>query len=78
MKIGILKENKVPVDHRVPFTPEQCKELKEKYSDLEIIVEPSDVRCFKDQEYVEKGITLNEDLSDCDIIFGGKEVPKEN
>ncbi len=78
MKIGILKENKVPVDHRVPFTPEQCKELKEKYSDLEIIIEPSDVRCFKDQEYVEKGITLNEDLSDCDIIFGVKEVPKEN
>ncbi len=48
MKIGILRESKKPPDKRVPFSPEQCKSLVNKYSDLNIIVQPSNIRCFKD------------------------------
>ena len=36
----------------------------------------SSIRCFDDKEYAELGITLVEDVSDCDILFGIKEVVK--
>ena len=31
VKIGILKEEKVKTDMRVPFSPDQCKFLQEKF-----------------------------------------------
>jgi saccharopine dehydrogenase (NAD+, L-lysine forming) len=75
IKIGIIKEEKVPKDKRVPLIPRHCKELTETFNNLEIIVQPSDIRCFTDAEYSAEGITLSEDLSDCDILMGVKEVP---
>jgi saccharopine dehydrogenase (NAD+, L-lysine-forming) len=78
MKIGIIKERKVPVDHRVPFTPEQCKALKKQYPSIELVIEPSTIRCFKDEEYEAQGVTLQSDLSDCTVLMGVKEVPEEN
>lgn len=76
MKIGIIKERKNPPDKRVPFTPEQCKIAKEKFG-FDIVVEPSDIRCFKDEDYTKQGIELSTDLSSCDVLMGVKEVPKE-
>jgi saccharopine dehydrogenase (NAD+, L-lysine forming) len=73
-KIGIVREGKIPHDHRVPFTPEQCKHIKEHFS-AEVVVQPSDWRNYKNEEYTAQGILLQEDLSDCDIIMGIKEVP---
>ena len=78
MKIGIIKEGKVPVDHRVPFTPKQCKEIKETYPGVELVVQPSDIRCYSNEEYEKEGIVLQEDVSDCDVLFGVKEVNKED
>ncbi len=75
MRIGIIKEEKVPVDHRVPLTPKQCKSIIEKYPGVEIYIEPSPIRCFKDEEYIAEGIALSDDLSSCDILMGVKEVP---
>ena len=77
MKIGIIKEGKVPVDHRVPFTPNHCKQLKETYA-VEVVVQPSNIRCYKDEDYIKAGINLQEDVSDCDLLVGVKEVPMEN
>ncbi len=74
MKIGIIREGKVPPDARVPLSPEQCVEVSRKYP-LEIVVQPSLVRCFPDDAYQRQGIRLQEDLSDCDILMGIKEVP---
>ena len=74
MKIGLIREGKVTPDKRVPLTPKQCKALKVLYPDLEIVVQPSPIRAFKDEEYTEQGIQLSEDLSDCDLILGVKEV----
>ncbi len=74
IKIGLIREGKVPVDNRVIFTPEQCLRIKQEYG-AEILVQPSDVRCIKDSEYTEAGLTVQEDLSECDILFGVKEVP---
>jgi saccharopine dehydrogenase (NAD+, L-lysine forming) len=78
MKIGILRENKTPIDKRVPLTPEQCVEVQCKFSGVSIVVQPSKVRCFNDKEYESKGICLSEDLSDCDILMGVKEERVED
>lgn len=78
MKVGILREGKTPPDKRVPLTPEQCIEVQEKFDNVSIVVQPSLIRSFKDVEYSVLGITLQEDLSDCDILLGVKEVRKED
>lgn len=78
MKIGILREEKVPYDKRVPLTPVQCKYLLEEYADLQLLVQPSPYRCYSDEEYLRQGVSLQEDLSDCDLLMGVKEVPVEH
>ena len=78
MKIGILREEKVPIDRRVPFSPAQCKEIITKFPDLKLFVQTSKIRCFSDQEYISLGIEVTDNLEHCDILFGIKEVPKEN
>lgn len=75
MKIGIIREGKNPPDKRVPLSPQQCKQLLSQYSNLEIAVQPSPIRCFNDNEYEKLGIPLQEDLSDCEVLLGVKEVP---
>ncbi|MBB77607.1 MAG: alanine dehydrogenase [Crocinitomicaceae bacterium] len=74
MKIGILKEGKVPPDKRVPLTPKQCRLLKSIYPNVEVIVNPSSIRAYNDDSYIEQGLILSDDLSECDIILGVKEV----
>ncbi|MDZ7847665.1 MAG: NAD(P)-dependent oxidoreductase [Owenweeksia sp.] len=75
MKIGIIKEGKQPPDKRVPLSPWQCRQLKDQHPQLEIKVQPSDIRAFTDDEYRQEGITLQEDLNDCEVLMGVKEVP---
>jgi len=77
MKIGIIKEGKTPPDRRVPLSPKHCEILQERYPQLEIAVQPSDIRAFKDSEYEALGLPMQEDLSDCDLLMGVKEVPIE-
>ena len=78
MKIGVLKEEKVPSDKRVPLTPKQCRLLLETYPNIEISVKSSAIRCFSDAMYIAEGISIVDDLSDCDVLIGIKEVPKES
>lgn len=75
MKIGIIREGKIPVDARVPLTPKQCASLMELYPQITIVAQPSNIRCYKDYEYKENGIELTEDMHSCDILLGVKEVP---
>ena len=76
MKIGLLKEEKIPSDERVVLTPKQCKWIAEN-TNVDIVVKSSDVRCFLDSDYSNLGIEVVNDLSDCDVLLGVKEVPKE-
>jgi len=75
MKIGILREGKLPRDKRVPFTPAQCVILQREFG-LEVLIQPSDWRSFSNEEYRVAGCKLEEDLSGCDVLMGIKEVPK--
>lgn len=75
MKFGIIKERKNPPDRRVVFTPSELLKLKELYPQAEIKVESSDIRVFKDEEYAALGFEVTQDVSDCDVLIGVKEVP---
>ena len=64
MKIGVLKEEKVPVDKRTPLTPNQCRILLDTYPNLEIVVRANPIRCFADEMYRAQGIRIVDELSD--------------
>jgi saccharopine dehydrogenase (NAD+, L-lysine-forming) len=75
IKIGLLKEGKLPADNRVALTPLQCKWIQENYPEVRFYVQGSKGRCYTDLEYEKAGIEVKEELKDCDILFGIKEVP---
>ncbi len=74
LKIGLIREGKIPVDNRVALTPAQCKWIHENKK-VSIIVQHSETRCYSDKEYFNAGIEVKEDISDCDVFLGIKEVP---
>lgn len=78
MKIGIIKEGKTPPDKRVPLTPKQCALVTNKFPEVEVYVQKSDIRAFSDQAYRDAGIDVVDSLENCDIIFGVKEVNIED
>ena len=78
MKIGIIREGKNPPDKRVPYTPKQLKTIMERYSNLEVVVQKSEFRAIKDEEYENSGISIVEKVDDVDVIFGVKEVNIED
>ncbi len=77
LAIGLIKEGKVPADNRVALTPAQCKWLLKNSNEISITVQPSASRSFSDAEYKQAGVTLQDDLNNCNILMGIKEVPVE-
>ncbi|WP_460218160.1 NAD(P)-dependent oxidoreductase [Psychroserpens sp. MEBiC05023] len=75
MKFAIIKERKNPPDRRVVFSPEKLAEARAQFSQAEFVVESSDIRVFSDEAYRAQGFTVTDDVSDCDVMIGVKEVP---
>ena len=75
MKFAIIKERKNPPDRRVVFSPEKLAEARELFPKAEFIVESSDIRIFPDEAYRTLGFKVTDDVSDCDVLIGVKEVP---
>jgi alanine dehydrogenase len=75
MKLGLIREEKIPQDKRVALTPEQCSKILQEYQTIKIFLQPSPNRCFLDAEYESAGVIVQEALSDCDVLLGIKEVP---
>ncbi|WP_153797198.1 NAD(P)-dependent oxidoreductase [Foetidibacter luteolus] len=73
--IGLIREGKTPADNRVALIPSQCRWLARNLPGCSIVVQRSAGRCFSDTEYEQAGISLSDDLSNCDILLGIKEVP---
>jgi saccharopine dehydrogenase (NAD+, L-lysine forming) len=76
LKVGILRETRNPPDRRVPLTPPQIVALEENYPYVQFFIQPSDYRCYSNEEYEYLNIPLKEDLRECDILIGVKEVDK--
>ncbi|MCK8480153.1 NAD(P)-dependent oxidoreductase [Psychroserpens algicola] len=77
MKFAIIKERKNPPDRRVVFSPEKLAEARAQFPQAEFVVESSDIRVFPDEAYRNLGFTVTDDISDCDVMIGVKEVPLE-
>jgi len=78
MKFGIIKERKSTPDRRVVFSPDELARLKQLHQNISVKVESSDIRVFTDEQFRNMGIEVTNDISDCDVFFGVKEVPLEN
>lgn len=76
--IGLIREGKVPADNRVALIPVQCKWLLKHFpDDIRILVQSSPNRCFTDEEYQHAGVEVVEDITECNLLLGIKEVPVE-
>lgn len=71
--IGIRKETKDETQRRVPLSPDHVRELIRRH-DTKVFVEPWAQRVFSDKEYRSAGAILTTDLSQCNIVFGVKEI----
>ena len=76
--IGLLKEGKIPPDNRVALTPAQCKWLHKNFPGIRILAQSAPHRCYTDAEYKRAGVELREELGECDILLGIKEVPVDD
>lgn len=75
VRIGLIREGKVPVDKRVPMIPEQCRVFMERNPHVKIIAQSSTIRCYSDQEYRDEGVEVSDNVDDCHVLLGVKEVP---
>ena len=78
MKFGLIREGKLPPDERVALTPTQCREFMERWPDVELVVQESEVRRISAEEYIDAGVSVVADVSDCDVLIGVKEVNIED
>ena len=75
MKFAIIKERKNPPDRRVVFSPSKLAQAKQQFPKATFKVETSDIRVFTDQTYIDKDIEVVNNVQDCDVMIGVKEVP---
>lgn len=75
--IGLIREGKIPADNRVALTPAQCKWILKNAPGVRIIAQASPQRCFSDREYLQAGVEVKEEMGECDVLMGIKEVPPE-
>jgi saccharopine dehydrogenase (NAD+, L-lysine forming) len=75
MKWAIIREDKRPIDKRVPINPTQARWLMQHYTQIELVCQKSDIRCFSDEAYAAEGVKLQNQVDDCSLLFGVKEVP---
>ena len=75
LRIGLIREGKRPIDRRVPLTPGQAASFKQRFENTDVAVQTSHIRCFTDEEYTEAGLVVQEDMKNCDVLLGVKEVP---
>lgn len=78
MKFALIKERKSIHEGRVLFSPLQLKEIANRYSQHQFIVESSSTRCFPDNAYTNLGLTVTNDISNADVFLGIKEIPLKN
>jgi saccharopine dehydrogenase (NAD+, L-lysine forming) len=77
ISMGIVRETKSIWEKRTPLIPSDIKSLISNYP-VDFFIQPSEKRIFSDEEYINAGGTIQEDISNCSIIIGIKEVKIKN
>lgn len=76
-RIGIRRESKDETERRAPLTPGQIETII-RDSGVEVTVQPAANRIFPEASYQRAGARIAENLEDCNIIFGVKEIPLQD
>ena len=74
--IGILRECKNKWERRCSLTPKEVRSIVA--ANITVLVQPSSIRCYSEDEFIDAGAIIQEDLSEASVIFGVKEVPIQN
>lgn len=74
--IGVRQEDKYLMERRVSLTPAHVKRLVET-DQLCVVVQSSDKRIFKDEEYRQAGAVVSHQLHASSVVFGVKEIPEQ-
>jgi len=74
VRIGIRREDKNIWERRVPIIPGHARQLREEHG-IEVWVQPSGIRVFREEEFAQAGARIEEDLSSCPVVFAIKEIP---
>ncbi len=74
VRIGIRREDKSIWERRVPIIPQHVRQLQEEHG-IEVWVQPSEIRVFRDEEFAQAGARVEEDISPCPVVFAVKEIP---
>ncbi len=74
--IGIRREDKNRWERRAPVSPAHVAELVTERG-ISVVVQPSPIRIYPDEDYAQAGALVAEDLSACGVILGVKEIPFE-
>lgn len=74
MIIGIRREDKNQWEGRVPLIPSDIAELKNQHN-INFAVQPSKIRAFQNEEFIQAGAEVREDISDCSLVIAVKEIP---
>ena len=75
--IGIRREDKDVTERRSPLTPAQINALIKEHS-IVVKIEPAANRIFPDSDYNKAGAIISSDLTNCNVIFGVKEIPTKD
>ena len=74
--IGIRHEDKYQMERRTPLVPKHISTIVQS-GDIIIQVQKSAKRIFSDLEYTKAGAKIVDNMKDCNIIFGVKEIPED-
>jgi alpha-aminoadipic semialdehyde synthase len=75
-KLGIRREDKNKWERRTPLIPKDVKELIDGQG-IDIFFQPSPLRIFPDEKFIQAGARIQEDLSHCPIVLAIKEIPSD-
>ena len=76
VRVGIRREDKSVWERRVPIVPEHARQLQDEHG-IEVWVQPSKIRVFREDEFAQAGARVAEDLSSCPVVFAVKEIPAD-
>jgi alpha-aminoadipic semialdehyde synthase len=72
--IGIRREDKNLWERRAPLIPAHVREIIQNHH-LDIWIQPSSIRIFPEEDYIQAGAKVEEGLNPCSVIFAIKEIP---
>jgi alanine dehydrogenase len=75
-QIGIRHEDKYKAERRAPLAPRHINKLV-KTDNLRFVIQQSPKRVFSNDEYIDAGAIISENLANCQVIMGVKEIPVE-